>query len=168
MKSLWRIFIGAFFILAGALAPANGTAEILAVAFPHGVKAVWDFAKAEHPTMPTRERICINGLWRWQPAEQRPPKCRPRTGAISKFPAAGPASPTICRKTARRCSATPSWKNDSLASTTMAWYEREIVVPSDWAGRRIVVSAEYVNSFAAVYVDGKKAGDIQFPGGEAD
>src|SRR5205823_3135304 len=51
---------------------------------------------------------------------------------------------------------------------TAAWYEREITVPAGWAGRRIALSAEYLNSFAVVYVDGKKAGEVRFPAGEAD
>ncbi len=46
-------------------------AEPSAVALPPGVKAVWDLDKAYHETTPTRERICINGLWRWQPAEAK-------------------------------------------------------------------------------------------------
>ena len=43
-------------------------AEQFAVALPEGVKAVWDLDKAFHETTPTRERVCLNGLWRWQPA----------------------------------------------------------------------------------------------------
>ena len=35
---------------------------------PRGVKAVWDMAKAYRETTLTQERICINGLWRWQSA----------------------------------------------------------------------------------------------------
>src|SRR5262245_26281742 len=37
-------------------------------ALPKGVKAIWALDKAYHETTPTRERICINGLWHWQPA----------------------------------------------------------------------------------------------------
>src|SRR6266536_3629026 len=35
---------------------------------PSGVKAEWDLATAFREATPTRERVCINGLWRWQPA----------------------------------------------------------------------------------------------------
>src|SRR5881394_2676207 len=35
---------------------------------PDGVKAVWDLPNVWRQSTPTRERICINGLWRWQPA----------------------------------------------------------------------------------------------------
>ncbi|NPV49433.1 MAG: hypothetical protein HPY69_21020, partial [Armatimonadetes bacterium] len=39
-----------------------------AVELPPGVRAVWDLGKAWRETTPTRERVCLNGLWRWQPA----------------------------------------------------------------------------------------------------
>src|SRR5258708_4340850 len=35
---------------------------------PQGVRAVWDLRKAHRETTPTRERVCLNGLWRWRPA----------------------------------------------------------------------------------------------------
>jgi hypothetical protein len=34
---------------------------------PPGVKAVGSFEKAARDVTPTRERVSINGLWRWQP-----------------------------------------------------------------------------------------------------
>jgi len=36
---------------------------------PAGVKAVWELGRAWHEETPTRQRICVNGLWRWQPAD---------------------------------------------------------------------------------------------------
>ena len=35
---------------------------------PPGVRAVWDLDHAWREATPTRERVCVNGLWRWQPA----------------------------------------------------------------------------------------------------
>ena len=40
------------------------------IAIPAGVKAVWDLGQAYRDTTATRERIAINGLWRWQPADE--------------------------------------------------------------------------------------------------
>src|SRR3954471_18068198 len=37
-------------------------------ALPGDVKAVWSLESASREATPTRERVCINGLWRWQPA----------------------------------------------------------------------------------------------------
>ena len=51
---------------------------------------------------------------------------------------------------------------------TAAWYQREITVPAEWTGRRIVLHAEYVNSFATVFVDGQPVGEIRYPWGELD
>ena len=143
-------------------------ADDSAVELPHGVKAVWDFSKADRHTTPTRERICINGLWRWQPASAEANDVPTKNWGYFKVPGAWPGITDYLQKDCQTVFAAPSWKNDSLAKTTMAWYEREVAIPADWAGRRIVLSAEYVNSYAAVFVDDKKAGDIRFPGGEAD
>src|SRR5436190_1608875 len=55
-----------------------------------------------------------------------------------------------------------------VGDSVAAWYERKISVPDTWAGRRITLTAEYVNSLATVYLDGKKAGEIRFPAGEVD
>ena len=54
----------------------------------------------------------------------------------------------------------------NLGSITSAWYQREITVPVAWRGRRITLSTEYLNSFAAVYIDGKK--DVTLEGTYAE
>ena len=46
-------------------APAADNAPL-----PAEVRVVWDLKKAHRETTPTRERVCINGLWRWQPADE--------------------------------------------------------------------------------------------------
>jgi beta-galactosidase/beta-glucuronidase len=168
MKALWRIFIGVFFILAGALAPARGPAQEIAVALPSGVNAVWDIAKAAHATTPTRERICINGLWRWQPARADAAEVPAKNWGYFKVPGCWPGITDYMQKDSQTLFGHPSWKKENLAGTTMAWYQREIEIPGNWQGRRIVLASDYMNSFAAIYIDGKKVGQIQFPGGEAD
>ena len=143
-------------------------ADEIAVALPAGVTAEWDIAKAERQATPTRERICINGLWRWQPARGDADEPPAKNWGYFKVPGCWPGITDYMQKDCQTVFAHPSWKNEKLASTTVAWYEREIAIPSNWAGRRIALAAEYVNSYAAVFVDGKKAGEIRFPGGEAD
>ena len=113
------IWIGLLAMVANA---AIG-AEPSAVTLPPGVKAVWDLGKAYRETTPTRERICINGLWRWQPAEAKArPAADRRTGATSRSPAAGRASPTTCRRTARRSTPIRAGRTRAAASVTAAWY----------------------------------------------
>jgi len=70
MRTRSLIAVAAFAYLVGAV--DHGICDDRsAVALPAGVKAVWDLGKAYRETTPTRERICINGLWRWQPAEMK-------------------------------------------------------------------------------------------------
>ncbi|MDB6035291.1 MAG: Beta-galactosidase, partial [Verrucomicrobiales bacterium] len=61
-----------------------------------------------------------------------------------------------------------NWKDEWFGTITAAWYERTIQVPSDWTGRQIGLSVDYLNSYAAVFVDGRKRGEVHFPGGELD
>ncbi len=48
----------------------EGAAQDDAVSLPNGVEAVWDLEQAYRESTNTREQICINGLWRWQPAQE--------------------------------------------------------------------------------------------------
>jgi len=136
-----------------------------AVALPEGVKAVWDLSKAYHESTPTRERVCINGLWQWQPAKESSDQPPAGNWGYFKVPAAWPAA---ARGGDQTLYPHPSWEKEKLQGVTTAWQQREIEIPKTWTGRRIVLSADYVNSRAAVYLDGKKAGDIWFPAGEVD
>jgi beta-galactosidase len=49
-----------------------------------------------------------------------------------------------------------------------ARYERQVAIPADWGGRHITLSADCINSFAEVFVDGAKAGEMRYPAGEVD
>jgi hypothetical protein len=142
-------------------------ADEFAAALPAGVKAVWDLKKAHRETTPTRERICINGLWRWQPAQinaTRPPEGR---WGYFKVPGCWPGNSDYMQHDCQTLCRHPAWNNANLAGLPAAWYEREITIPHEWSGRRIALAAEYLNSYAAFYIDGKRAGEIMFPGGEA-
>jgi beta-galactosidase len=128
---------------------------------PAGVKAVWDLGKAHRESTPTRERICINGLWRWQPAKEVGETVPADNWGYYKVPAPWSAnSQTLYPH--------PTWTSKNLRQADVAWYQREISIPDAWQGRRVAVYAEYLNSYAAVYLDGEKVGDMYFPSGEVD
>jgi hypothetical protein len=135
---------------------------------PSGVKAVWDLHKAYREKTPTRERICLNGLWRWQPAKDGADTVPADRWGWFKVPGCWPGISDYMQKDCQTVHAHPGWKDERLGNITTAWYQREITIPRDWTGRRITVYTEYLNSYAAVYVDGRKAGEIRFPAGEAD
>jgi beta-galactosidase/beta-glucuronidase len=131
---------------------------------PQGVKAVWDVSKAFHESTSTRERISINGLWRWQPAEdaaQAPPTADWGYLRVPEsWPERADTSPTFFPH--------PSWAKTRLRGVTAAWYQREVAVPREWSGRRITLYTEYLNSYAKVYLDGNPIGEMRYPSGEID
>ncbi|MHC4741945.1 MAG: hypothetical protein ACYS8Z_08550, partial [Planctomycetota bacterium] len=57
---------------------------------PEGARAVWDIDKAHRRSTPTRERICINGLWRWQPADEKADTVPAENWGYFKVPACWP------------------------------------------------------------------------------
>ncbi len=139
-----------------------------AVQLPTGVTAVWDLGKAYRETTSTQERMCINGLWRWQPAREEAEAVPTGNWGWFKVPGAWPGITDYMQKDSQTLYQHPSWQNANLRDVNAAWCEREIKIPESWAGRRIAVYTEYLNSYAAVFVDGKKVGEILFPGGEVD
>ncbi len=137
-------------------------------ALPEGVKAVWAFGKAHRQSTPTREKICINGLWRWQPAATSAEQVPGGHWGYFKVPGCWPGITDYMQKDFQTVQAHPSWKDERLGNISAAWYERTISVPKEWDGRRMSVSVEYLNSYAAVFVDGTKRGEIRFPGGDLE
>ncbi len=133
---------------------------------PEGVKAVWDVRKAWRESTGTRERICINALWRWQPAEGAEDAVPADGWGLFRVPEPWPGGGG--RGGSRMLFADPGWGEQRLSDVTAAWHQREITIPAQWAGRRIVLTTEYLNSYAAVYVDGAKVGEMRYPWGEVD
>jgi beta-galactosidase len=139
---------------------------------PADVKVVWDTGKAHREKTATRERICLNGLWRWQPALLAPngtDQAVPADGwGFFKVPGFWPGAASYIQEDSQTLHVHPSWKNADLRNLAAAWYQREFTVPADWTGRRVALTVEYVNSLAIVFVDGMRAGEIRFPAGEVD
>jgi beta-galactosidase len=135
---------------------------------PEGVWAEWDLAKADRVTTPTRERICLNGLWRWQPAVPPTQPIPLSRWGFFKVPGSWPGIADYMRKDSQTVHAHPDWRDVPLGSISTAWYEREFSTPMNWAGRRVSIDIEYLNSYAEIWLDGRLAGEVRFPGGQVD
>lgn len=135
---------------------------------PPAVKTVWDATKAYRQTTPTRERVCINGLWQWQPAAEDAQEVPTGAWGYYKVPACWPGIQDYMQSDYQTLYPDPSWKDTRLGDVRRAWYERTMTIPQDWAGRRISLEVEYLNSYAIAYVDGRQAGQIRFPAGQVD
>jgi hypothetical protein len=83
-------------------------------------------------------------------------------------PGCWPGITDYLQKDCQTLYAHPDWRATNLGSVVAAWYQRQVSVPSGWAGRRVTLTADTVNSLATVFVDGERAGDLRFPGGELD
>jgi hypothetical protein len=142
--------------------------EPQAVPLPPGVKAVWDVDKALHEATSTRERLCINGLWRWQPAATGSLQVPTNSWGYFKVPACWPGIGDYMQSDYQTLHAHPDWKNTKLGEVRSAWYERSITIPQNWAGRHISIALEYLNSYAVMYVDGRQVGQVRFPAGAVD
>jgi len=151
----------------GILPSGVGQGGVPAV-LPSGVKAVWDVDRAYRERTDTRERICINGLWRWQPADEGTNAVPSGNWGYFKVPGCWPGITDYMQKDCQTVHAHPSWRSRNLRSISRAWYQREITIPAEWADRRVAVAAECLNSHAIVYLDGGDIGSIVFPGGELD
>jgi hypothetical protein len=88
---------------------------------------------------PPRERICLNGLWRWR---------RPRTSPIRRPTMGGAQGPrtlaggtrTTSREDCQTLHVHPSFKHTNPSGVVAAWHQREITVPKGWDGRRVALS----------------------------
>jgi len=138
------------------------------VTLPPGVKAVWDLGQATRETTGTRERICLNGLWRWQPAADKAQEVPAAAWGFFKVPACWPGVQDYLQSDYQTLYVHPAWKNTRLGEVRSAWYERQISVPTHWAGRRITLELEYLNSYAVVFLDGRQVGELRFPAGHLD
>jgi beta-galactosidase len=167
-RTTWQAIILVSFF-AELLLPAEKTqAAPDETVLPTGVKAVWDLDKAFREKTATREQICLNGLWRWQPADAKAAMVPTEKWGFFRVPGFWPGAASYIQEDCQTLYAHPDWKGADLKSISAAWHQREISIPKDWAGRRIALSADYVNSLAIVYVDGKKIGEIMFPAGQTD
>ncbi len=166
MNPRHRIWLAALVSL--SFLPYQTFGDEAATDLPQGVRAVWDLTKAYRQSTPSEEKICLNGLWRWQPAKVNEETVPKAAWGYFKVPGSWPGVTDYMQKDSQTLFTHADWKNLNLRELSSAWYEREISIPIAWGGRRISLYAEYLNSFVTVYVDGKIAGEIHFPAGDVD
>ena len=165
-----------------ALFLSSFTAQALDVVELRGSeKAQWDKTPVEDVS-PGRSEMVLNDLWLFQPAMGsasdspsgqwgwgRVPGSWERgswdSGRYEGVLALGKGGAWEGLK-----SDTPSRSFPVLAlrGVDRAWYQREVKVPAEWAGRRIVLDLERVATDAKVFVNDKPSGSVNWPGGSVD
>ena len=123
---------------------------------------------------PTRARWSMNGCWRCRPSLDGEgdgfvpgPEDNWSWGRIPDVWLSGGSCPF-----APQTSLAP-WFEDHPADLARiradrAWYARTFKMPAEAKGRRVALALDMVASRATVYLDGQRAGEVRFPGGEVD
>ncbi|MCK6487123.1 MAG: beta-galactosidase [Planctomycetes bacterium] len=160
-------------LLALTLACALGAAEPAAP--PQG--STWGEEPVETVSA-TRQTVCLNGLWRFQPAAAADAAVPAEGWGLARVPGLFAFRPHhgIHMEGLVGRGQGPAWNglerlnphDEAWNRVEHAWYERPLAVPAGWAGRAIVLDLRRVCTDAAVFLDGRPAGALAWPGGELD
>lgn len=126
----------------------------------------------------TRSRICLNGYWRFRPiglgddVTELKPEMLKIPPPVPKSPGWGWLKVPSCWPSSRAAHtpiAPDIWAvNVDWNTTDAAWYQRALVVPGAWQGRRLFLCLDMPQTQASVLVDGKPLGTVRWPGGRLD
>lgn len=146
------------------------------------LQASWEIKKAQRVQSATRDRICINGLWRFQPEFHYGQAPDTRQWGYLRVPGIWidawgrfnfvfhQAEKTNWysammdyRRTGMK---SERWKDKDLSRFSIAWYERLVDIPAGWQGRIISINATVLDRAAMFYLNGKPVGKVEAPGGQ--
>jgi len=124
-------------------------------------------------TTATRERICLNGLWKFRPVlTNETAQTVPAAGDCwgwFKVPGIWPDGAWELEGGAQKIWIAP-WLEErgGVRIFDQAWYKRRLSVPKTWADRRIVLDFTMLQTHVQAFVDGAPCGELWYPGGELD
>ncbi|MGI6496960.1 MAG: GDSL-type esterase/lipase family protein [Kiritimatiellia bacterium] len=153
------------------LPPATAVAAIPPMVAMPSREAMWSLADAGRVRTLTREKISLNGLWAFKP-EDRPQSldAAPKTAAMNLFfkvPGKWPSKGGHVRNgMAVYDERGADVFGREVGEFDGAWYARTVAIPDAWRGREVKLGFAWIPSAVLVYVDGRKAGEVFFPGGE--
>jgi len=115
----------------------------------------------------TRGEKVLNGLWAFQPSVQNPEADEQGEWGLIQVPGSWRESWSQPRLITQGTKGV--WEGYGRGHDTWrAWYRRTLQVPQSWEGRRILLDISRVSTDAEVFLDGEKAGEVNWPGGEVD
>jgi beta-galactosidase len=95
-----------------------------------------------------RERVCLNGIWKFSPGDVKQDKLAPNA-AFYDLPV-----PSFWDR-AEEFGVKPAWPKD----LTRGWYRRSFQINPAWQGRRIVLRFDAVRYVCRVFVNGQPVGE---------
>ena len=151
---------------AWAAAPAEGDNPVIAAEsrYPGGIPST----AAKIGTVPheglqvsgtaTRSALCLNGLWRFSPADEG--RDVVHGGPWGTIPVPGAWSSRARWQTPVGGGEGYAPHYGSLDGTAVGWYSRRVEIPADFAGRQVAVEFSDVTNWARVFANGHPAGTI--------
>ncbi|NLE42545.1 MAG: hypothetical protein GX615_12045, partial [Lentisphaerae bacterium] len=136
-------------------------------------EAMWSFADAGRVKTAAREKISLNGLWALKPEDNpRNMEAAPAAAAMDLFFKVPGKWPVDGGNVLNGMAVYDEKGADVFGSKVRpfdgAWYARTVTIPPDWAGRAVKLGFAWIPSAVLVYVDGRKVGEVFFPGGEVN
>ena len=142
------------------------TTQLADAELPTGLTLNWD--KTSITTVNAkRAQVSLDGIWHFIPAAEgaaEPPKMG---WAYIKVPGSWQSSRGRSADLLARGGG-PQWDLYDGARVARAWYERQALIPAEWAGRAISLRFDRVCMDAIVYVNGTECGRIAWPWGSVD
>ncbi|MFW5693197.1 MAG: glycoside hydrolase family 2 protein, partial [Thermoguttaceae bacterium] len=118
---------------------------------------------------PTRSEVVLNGIWKFMPAVGPAADAPAGQGwGYIRVPGGWASSAWWAEVPGLVQAGSGAMWDADLGQLGRAWYERPLTVPAEWAGRRVLLDFQRISTDANVFLDGKAAGSINWPGGEVD
>ncbi len=145
------------------------------VPVPDGITGdPWSIDDAWRQTTASRVRYSLNGLWGMRPVisnelERAAVPAANDNWGWAKIPSMM-CEPTGWYGNVQKFWVSP-WFEDNMRNISFAdraWYRRDFTMPTEAKGKRVVLTFTMLSTKASVFVDGNKAAEVVFPGGEAD
>ena len=134
---------------------------------------MWSYKDADKVKTVTRAKVCLNGLWAFKVDNGASDfSASPKVSEMPNFfkvPGEWPKDGGHDRIGMAVYNALGGEAYGSkVRKVDSAWYGRKVIIPENWADKKVILGFAWVPSAMMVYVDGKKAGEVFFPGGEVD
>jgi beta-galactosidase len=133
---------------------------------PAGEILTWGKEPVETKTS-TRAAICLNGVWRVMPAIRGASKEPTEDWGYIRVPGSWQGSENRIPGLVT-VGNSDLWKEFDGDKVDRMWYERPISIPTDWAGRAILLEFQRMSTDAQVFINDQACDKVNWPEGIVD
>lgn len=142
-------------------------------AIPDGVDDPESLVGAYKTASATRQRYCLNGVWRCRPVLTDDPKnVAPAADDLwgwAKVPSVWARNNQAFKATKILAPWFVDFKDEREKFVKdLAWYGRSFTVPKEAQGKRVIWTFDMIGAAAQLFIDGRQAGIVNFPQNQID